>query len=230
MSLKTDRSMDFQHRYREIQDAWANGSIDAEAWHQGIQTFLEDAYLPAPTPQGQSGTSGDADHWERRRRVIAEAIHHDGTFLDVGCANGLLMETLPAWALSRGYQIEPHGLDISPKLADLARQRLPAWADRIHVGNAVTWIPPRRYDFVRTELVYVPPGREPSLISHLLEHVVAPGGRLILCAYRPRGETDAAQIGEQLHSWGWTPAGEAVAPDTVRGGIATRVVWLDAPV
>ena len=109
-------------------------------------------------------------------------------------------------------------------------RRLPAWADRIHVGNAVTWNPPRRYDFVRTELVYVPPGREPSLISHLLEHVVAPGGRLILCAYRPRGETDAAEIGDQLHSWGWTPAGEAVAHDHVRSGIATRVVWLDAPV
>lgn len=64
---------------------------------------------------------------------------------------------------------------------------------------------------------YVPPGRESALIAHLLERVVAPGGRLILCAYRPRGETDAAEIGEQLHSWGWTPAGEAVALLTGKG-------------
>ena len=97
------------------------------------------------------------------------------------------------------------------------------------VGNAATWTPPRRYDFVRTELVYVPPGREPALISHLLECVVAPDGRLVLCVYRPRGETDAAEIAADLQTWGWTPGGEAVALDTVRGGIATRVVWLDAP-
>ena len=121
----------------------------------------------------------------------------------------------------RGFRIEPHGLDISPKLAVLAGQRLPTWADRIHVGNAVTWEPPRRYDFVRTELEYVPPGRESALITHLLGRVVAPGGRLILCVYRP--------LGDRLQSWGWTPAGEAAAPDTVRGGIATHVVWLDAP-
>lgn len=221
--------MDFQRRYRVIQDTWANGTIDQNRWHEQLRDLLEETYLPATTPQGQSGSSGGADHWEGRRRVIAEAIHRDGTFLDVGCANGLLMETLPVWAAARGFQIEPHGLDISSKLADLARKRLPAWADRIHVGNAVTWEPPRRYDFVRTELVYVPSGREPVLIAHLLEHVVAPGGRLILCAYRPRGETDAEPIGDRLRSWGWTPAGEAVAPDTVRGGIATRVVWLDAP-
>src|SRR5687767_5477948 len=204
--------MDIQQRYREIQDAWANGAIEQDRWHDQFRDLLEEAYLDADDPQGQSGLGGDAAHWERRRRVIADAIHRDGTFLDVGCANGLLMETLPAWAAARGYQIEPHGLDISPKLAALARQRLPAWADRIHVGNVMTWEPPRRYDFVRTELVYVPPGREPHLIERLMERVVAPGGRLVLCAYRPRGESDAAEIGNDLKAWGWTPAGEAVAP------------------
>jgi SAM-dependent methyltransferase len=221
--------MDFQQRYRAIQDNWADGRIDAETWHRCIQTLLEAAYLPSESPYGQSGSSGDAEHWEQRRRVIAEAIHRDGTFLDVGCANGLLMETLPGWAAARGHRIEPHGLDISPQLAALARRRLPAWADRIHVGNAATWTPPRRYDFVRTELAYVPPGHEPRLISHLIERVVAPGGRLILCAYRPRGDLDAAEIVGDLRAWGWPPGGEAGAVDPLRGGIATRIDWLDAP-
>jgi SAM-dependent methyltransferase len=221
--------MDFQQRYHQIQDDWAAGRIDAETWHQRCQTIFDSAYLSADSPYGQAGSSGDAKHWERRRRVIADAIHRDGTFLDIGCASGILMETVPVWAAARGYQIEPHGLDISPQLAALARQRLPIWADRIHVGNAATWTPPRRYDFVRTELVYVPPGREPQLITHLLEHVVAPGGRLLLCSYRPRGQTDAADIRGDLRAWGWTPAGEAIAHDQIRGGIATRVAWLDAP-
>ncbi len=221
--------MDFQQRYDAIQADWAAGRIDAETWHQEVQTLLEEAYLPAESPYGQAGSSGDAEHWERRRRVIADAVHRNGTFLDIGCASGILMETLPAWAAARGFQIEPHGLDISPKLAALARRRLPHWADRIHVGNAATWTPACRYDFVRTELVYVPAGREPALISHLLEHVLAPGGRLLLCVYRPRGQSDAAPISDDLRAWGWTPNGEAVAPDHVRGGVATRVVWIDAP-
>ena len=35
---------------------------------------------------------------ERARRPIVSAIDRDGTFLDVGCANGLLMESLATWA------------------------------------------------------------------------------------------------------------------------------------
>jgi hypothetical protein len=39
-----------------------------------------------------------------------------------------------------------------------------------------------------------------------------------------------AEIGDDLRAWGWSRAGEAITPDTVRGGTATRVDWLDAPV
>jgi len=49
------------------------------------------------------------------------------------------------------------GLDISEKLAELARQRLPHWRNRIFVGNALFWEPPARFDLVRTELVCLRP-------------------------------------------------------------------------
>lgn len=101
----------------------------------------------------------DATRWERGRRPIAEGINRNGTFLDVGCANGLLMESIVGWAAAAGHHVEPYGLDYSPNLAALARRRLPHWADRIFVGNGADWTPPQRFDFVRTELVYVPPGR-----------------------------------------------------------------------
>jgi hypothetical protein len=45
--------------------------------------------------------------------------------------------------------------DFSEKLAGLARERLPHWRERIFTGNALVWEPPARFDFVRTELVYV---------------------------------------------------------------------------
>ena len=61
-----------------------------------------------------------------------------------------MMETLTAWCRERDHIIEPYGLDISPELADLARGRLPHWADRIFAGNAIDCVPPHRFDFVRT--------------------------------------------------------------------------------
>jgi len=109
----------------------------------------------------------------------------------------------------------------------LARSRLPGWADRISVGNVITWDPPQQFDYVRTELVYVPSQRQPDLVARLMEHVVAPGGRLVVCAYRPHGVRDADPIGEQLRSWGFPVNGEATATDTADGGVATRVAWLD---
>lgn len=39
------------------------------------------------------------------------------------------MESVVAWAAETGLHIEPYGLDISPELAVLARQRRPHWAD-----------------------------------------------------------------------------------------------------
>ena len=58
----------------------------------------------------------------------------------------------------RGLAIEPYGVDISPALAELARRRLPQWADRIWVGNAVNWRPPgaMRFDYVHILLDCVP--------------------------------------------------------------------------
>ncbi|MGH2618097.1 MAG: class I SAM-dependent methyltransferase [Thermomicrobiales bacterium] len=216
--------MDFD----QIDAALASGDLTEEAWYDRVRALLETAYLAADNPQLQSGLNGDAAHWERRRHVIVEAVDHDGSFLDVGCANGLLMETMTAWAQTRGHHLEPYGLDISPKLAALARMRLPQWEHRIFVGNAITWEPPRRFDYVRTELVYVPDRRQPELVARLLHQMVTPGGHLIVCAYRPRGAQDAEPIGERLQGWGFTVSGEATATDLLDGGVATRVAWIDA--
>jgi protein-L-isoaspartate O-methyltransferase len=71
---------------------------------------------------------GTAESWEYARSLVAEAIDRDGSFLDVGCANGYLMECLPQWT---SFKVEPFGLEIAPELAALARQRLPQWTDRI---------------------------------------------------------------------------------------------------
>lgn len=220
--------MDFGRRIAEIDAALASGEIEEAVWYELVREVVDAAYLSSDNPREQSGLGGDAAHWERRRRVLVEAIDRDGTVLDVGCANGLLMETLVGWAEVRGHRLVPYGLDISAGLAELARSRLPHRANHIFVGNVMGWEPPLRFDYVFSGLEYVPAARRPDLVAHLRERIVAPGGRLAITSYRARGEVETEPVAERLRSWGLPISGEAVAIDDVTGAVATRVVWSDS--
>jgi SAM-dependent methyltransferase len=158
---------------------------------------FEDAYLVTGDAPKGSGCSSGPDGWEIGRRPIADAVHHGGSFLDVGCANGLLMESIVVWARQ---PLEPYGLDFAPKLVELARARLPQWADRIFLGDVLEWEPARRFDFVRTELVYAPSSRERELVERLLDSL-EPGGRLIVCGY-------GDPVRERVRRWGVEPEPE----------------------
>ena len=125
-----------------IDQALAEGRIDENGWHEAMAALVKPAYLAANNPYAQAGHDGDAESWEQSRGFIANALHRSGTFLDVGCASGILMESVQRWGAAKGLTIEPHGLDIVPELAALARRRLPQWAERIYVGNIRTWCPP----------------------------------------------------------------------------------------
>ena len=77
-------------------------------------------YLATDDPRAQSGFTGSAARWEAARRLIARGIDAPGTLLDVGCANGLLMESLASWS---AFPIEPYGVDFAPGLVTLTRER-----------------------------------------------------------------------------------------------------------
>ena len=55
-------------------------------------------YLATDDPCAQSGFTGSAERWKAARSAIARGIDAPGTFLDVGCANGLLMESIARWS------------------------------------------------------------------------------------------------------------------------------------
>jgi SAM-dependent methyltransferase len=211
-----------------IEAALQRGEIDAAEWHARISAIIGPAYLSATDPRAQSGFAGSPAEWESARRFLFNAIRRDGTFLDVGCANGHLLESAVQWLAEDGVTIEPYGLEIVPELAALARQRLPQWADRIIIGNALDWMPQRRFDFVRTGLEYVPVSLRPQLLAHLLDDVVAPGGRLIIGAYsEPAGSPPTLQ--SEVSVWGFTVAGAAEIAHTKDQRVVRRAFWVDKP-
>jgi SAM-dependent methyltransferase len=203
----------------EIDERLGRGEIGEEGWYEAVSALIVPAYLAGDTPWEQSGKSGDRAGWEYARSLISDAIDCDGTFLDVGCANGYLMETLPRWSSRR---IEPYGLDISPELVALARERLPRWGDRIAVGNALTWQSKRRFTYVRTGLDYVPPGRRPELVAHLLGLCE----RLIVGVFNEHERERTTE--ESLGAWGFAIAGRTARPHARHAGMEYRAVWLDA--
>jgi hypothetical protein len=145
--------------------------------------------------------------------------------LDVGSANGYLMESLERWGGERGVAVEPYGLDISARLCALAQRRLPAWADRIAVGNVLEHAPARRYDLVHTALDYVPPARQRESLERLLTTCVTSGGRVVLRPERVReGQPDLAA---QVEALGLSLGGVLERRHPTTGGLR-RSVWLAA--
>ncbi len=71
----------------------------ARAFLQDLRA-LESAYLKEDDPIRQSGFRGGADRWRGERGPILNAIETDGDLLDIGCANGYLLECLLNWGAS----------------------------------------------------------------------------------------------------------------------------------
>lgn len=205
-------------------------SLSEQDFHADNRRTLEPAHLRGTTPQGGSGFGGGPREWRHARHHITEAIDHDGTFLDVGCANGLLMESVAAWCAERGLNVEPYGADISPKLAELARQRLPQWADRIWVGNAADWRPPdgRRFDYVHILLECVPRDRRDGLVRHHLAYTVRPDtGRLLVSDYTADPATGHPAAPEAVRSLGFRVAGQTSGGDRP-GRVPLPTAWIAA--
>ncbi|MEC3917695.1 class I SAM-dependent methyltransferase [Nocardia sp. CDC160] len=219
-------------RWREmavIDAAYAEGRIAREAWHEAVLELIESAYLGTDDPRAQSGYCGDAAQWETARRPLVRALPSSRdrvlSFLDIGCANGHLMETLAQWAAQDGIRVEPHGVDISAALVDLARKRCPQWAERIWVGNAYDWCPPQRFDVVRTGLEYVPERERPPFLAHLFECVVAPSGRLVVGMFNEEADRDVRQ--RQVLELGYVVTGSLAEPHR-HPAVHRKAFWIDA--
>lgn len=209
---------------------WNCALSDEEAltgWFAGQRQVFEDAYLQTDDPYKQSGWGSTPERWRFGREVILDGVPRNGDFLDIGCANGLLLACLIEWAGERGVTLTPHGIDFVPELVKLAKARFPENAANFEVANAFDWQPSQQYTYVHTLLEYVPKKQQPAYLQRVLDEVVAPGGRLIVSSYGSRGKNEKPlDIDFHLQMLGFrtTGCGNSLEPD---GWVATRVAWVD---
>jgi SAM-dependent methyltransferase len=199
--------------------ALARGALTQSEWHRATTDALAEAYLAESDPRWQSGFDGDAELWRQARSFILDAVPHSGSFLDIGAATGHLIECLAVWARDRGIHLDLFGLELNPQLAAEARRRLPAFADHIYIGNVIDWPPPRRFDYVRTGLEYVPTTQAAALVTRLLDVSLEPGGRLLV---GPINVDQRAETTMALRAAGASP-NEVSATD--RNGKTRLIIW-----
>jgi hypothetical protein len=208
-----------QRAVDRLDELHREGKLEDPAWHEQVEEIIGDAYLATDDPRAGSGKSGGEDDWRWARELVLDALPPGArTLLDVGCANGYLLESFERWAAERSLAIDLYGVDISFRLAAVARRRLPHLAERIWVGNAADWIPPRRFDVVHTGLDYVPAPRRRAYVERLLRDVVAPAGRLVLRPERGDLVTELEALG--------VPVGGVLERAHPRTGELRRTAWI----
>lgn len=186
---------------------------------------LEAAYLWETDPIRQSGLSGGADRWRSEREPILSPVTRDGSFLDLCCANGFLLECLVDWAAERSVELIPHGADIGASLIDLARRRHPKHEQNFHVANAFDWEPSLRYRYAYTLHDCVPSECFSTFARRSLRRYVESGGYLIVGAYgsRSRGVLPA-DVSALLRLADLPVAGEA----SVGSPVVATFAWVAA--
>jgi SAM-dependent methyltransferase len=183
---------------------------------------LEQSYLTQSDPIRQSGFGGGPARWREERGIILQAVDEDGDLLDVGCANGYLLECLVKWAREKGIKLTPYGVDQGPGLIELARERLPQYAANFWAANAWDWMPPRKFRYVYALYDCVPQHLLGEYLRRLFARCVEDEGTLIVGAYGSHSRQEPARdVAADLREHGFTVAGSASHGEFP----VTRIAW-----
>ena len=206
-----------------IDAALDNNEISKNEWYELNNIYFTNLYLSKDNPRGQSGHGGDEYHYAFAQMPVLEAIYKNGTFCDVGCANGHLMEMVHKWAAALGFDLQMFGVDISEGLIELAKKRLPQWYERFFIGNAFYWKPEQKFDYIHTS-AKVPEDDKHMYYEHLMENYLADGGRMIIGPYWYENE-DTVQ--KNLLGFGLSPTGYIIKTHYNAPNWFRKAIWLD---
>ena len=219
-----------------VNAALCNNEINKDDWYELNSLYFTKLYLSSDNPRAQSGHSGDEFHYRFSMLPILEAVYKDGTFLDVGCANGHLMEMLYKWGKGIGFDLQMYGVEISEGLFELAKNRLPQWHDRFFLGNSFYWKPDHKFDYIHIGgLGQVPDDDRCAFFNHLMEHYLVDGGRMIMGPYwvdindtSQHRFLDSRDITEKLiRDFGLSPTGYFEKTHYSKSNMIRKAIWFD---
>ncbi len=210
-----------------MNDRLAEGRKLPEPYLESIR-ILESAYLAHNDPIRQSGFSGGPDRWRTERSPLLEALDGDGEFLDLGCANGFLLESVVGWARDSGLTLIPYGVDLNPLLIQEAIRRFPDAAHHFWVANAWRWLPPKRFRWIYAIWDLVPPEMVPTLARHLLVNALRDDGAVIFGAYGSKSDViPPMDIAGVLRAGDLPISGESSGGELPSGGPVTKFAWIN---
>jgi SAM-dependent methyltransferase len=212
-----------------VNTALKNGEISKEDWYALNNSYFTKRYLAADNPRAQSGHGGDEYHYAFKHLPLIEAVYRNGTFLDVGCANGHLCEMVHKWATVIGFDLQVYGVDISEGLIALAHTRLPQWRENFVVSNSFNWRPEQKFDYIHVGgLGQVPEEDELLFFEHLMEHYVADGGRMFIGPYWNDEAIDSRCTSvKKLLATGITPSGYLEKTHYSNPHMILKLLWFD---
>ena len=178
-------------------------------WFSSLKEELETAYLKNEKPWERSGFYISENAWVACRKPIADCVEKSGSFLDIGCANGYLLECVLRWTAEKGLVAIPYGIDLSEKLVNLAKKRLPKYSENFCTGNGFFWKNPVKFDYIRTELVYVPDDYRQQYLGRIIALYLTEDGKLLVTQYRNRKESvETPWFDRILRGWGFNITGK----------------------
>jgi hypothetical protein len=234
MSKKYDLSNPPSHPDKDFEEyvirAFTNNEISKDEFYKARSNYITKCYLTHDNPRGQSGHGGDEYSYMFRHLPIIECLNRSGSFCDVGCANGHLMEMTHKWATVIGFELQMFGVDISEGLIELAIKRLPEWRENFYVANRYFWKPEIKFDYIHLmEIGGYPEYDARTCFEYYMENYLADGGRMIIgpCWFDRDDEGALYKSNVNLFTSGITPDGYVEKTHYKYPNWITKAMWFD---
>ncbi len=171
-----------------------------------FKELIDDPVRAAELIEGSCVHGADYELWEKQRRFIAQIIHHPGSIIDIGCANGFLLWCLQEWS---EYTLTPYGIDVNDEYLEGAKKLFTEYGKNFELVSFRDFIAGNHhllevYDFIYWNVWdnwQFDESEKYQQVSDLLE-MVKPDGRLIMGFYDAEKDSNFNRI-NQLTSSGF---------------------------
>lgn len=160
-----------------------------------------------------SGFLGNYLEWEQARGLYLKLIEKPGKILDLGCANGFLLDFI---IKSKKFNLIPFGVDLNEDLIKIAKELFPKYSANFVTQDINDFKSEEKFDYI---LAYFPFFKKKDFLKRLYS-MLKNGGRIIIALYDEKAnEFDIFE--ENIKETGFLPSG------VIEEKNLTKLIWID---